>query len=242
MRALLVGDTHGNARWWESFVVPTADASGADVIVQLGDFGFWGDTRFVRTVAECHLPVYFVDGNHENHPLLQEMLQGADLSAAVCISGSLHHLPRASVTEWDGVRLLALGGAASIDRSLRTPGVDWFEGELVSPGELERAQAAQASIVLAHDVPQASDVPLLPRDSLPHSWQRELPNCEAQRERLESVLDDVAPELWVHGHYHVSYERVAKGCRFVGLACDGHGSSSVRVLDLAGGEWRISAV
>lgn len=240
MRALLVGDTHGNSRWWESFVVPAATSAAADVIVQLGDFGYWGDTQFVRTVAACDIPVYFVDGNHENHPLLREALSGTDLGGAVRLSGSLHYLPRGSVTEWEGVRMLALGGAASIDRSLRTEGVDWFEEELITEEELERALTARATIVLAHDVPQSSDVPLLPRESLSAAWQRELPRCEHQRERLEAVLQRVAPELWLHGHYHVGYERQASGCRFVGLSCDGHGQASVKILDLCAGEWQLT--
>lgn len=242
MRVLLVGDTHGNSRWWEGFVVPTAISTGAEVIVQLGDFGYWGDTRFVDTVAACDVPVYFIDGNHENHPALREAAGAGTLDAAVCLTGSLHYLPRGSVTEWEGVSMLALGGAASIDRALRTAGVDWFKEELITEEQLERARTARAQIVLAHDAPSSSDVPLIPRDSLPAAWQRELPQCEHQRDRLETVLDAVAPELWVHGHYHVGYEHEAKGCRFVGLSCDGHRGASVKLLDLSAGEWQITDV
>ena len=41
MRALLVGDTHANTRWLEQTVTRAAIAQDAELIIQLGDFGFW---------------------------------------------------------------------------------------------------------------------------------------------------------------------------------------------------------
>ena len=40
-RVLLVGDTHGNQRWLQGTVFPTAAREDVDLIVQIGDFGWW---------------------------------------------------------------------------------------------------------------------------------------------------------------------------------------------------------
>ena len=41
----MAGDTHGNYDEWRYNLVPRALAAGAKVVLQLGDFGFWPQTR-----------------------------------------------------------------------------------------------------------------------------------------------------------------------------------------------------
>ncbi len=46
----LVGDTHANAVWTAS-VVRALGAEGVDVVVQLGDFGWWPQKGFAKYVS-----------------------------------------------------------------------------------------------------------------------------------------------------------------------------------------------
>ena len=71
----LVGDTHANTGWFMRVIQEMA-ADNIDVIVQLGDFGWWPESRFAwkvsRTAVEAGVDVLFVDGNHEHHPHLRK--------------------------------------------------------------------------------------------------------------------------------------------------------------------------
>lgn len=254
MDVLLVGDTHGNTRWWTGEVIPAALAHGVELIVQLGDFGYWSDTsRFVQTVSAAPVPVLFLDGNHEHHPQLRAAVEARrarvqlNPTAPVPLSGSLVYLPRGARLLWDGVRVAALGGAHSIDRRLRTPDVDWFAEEGVTTADLDRLTGGgQADVLLTHDVPTGAAVPLIDRSLLPHAWSAELPACDAHRQLLARAVDDVRPSLLVHGHYHVRWsgelQRPWGRCEVLGLDRDGHGADAMALLRCRDGRAEISAV
>jgi predicted phosphodiesterase len=254
VNVLLVGDTHGNTRWWTDEVIPAALAHGVDLIAQVGDFGYWSSTsRFVRTVADAPVPVLFLDGNHEHHPQLRaavdERRGRAQLNptSPVPLGGALVYLPRGARLLWNGVRVAALGGAHSIDRRLRTPSVDWFAEESVTEADLDRlAAAGPADVLLAHDVPAAAAVPLRDRALLPTSWTAELPACDAHRELLDRAVDAVRPSLLVHGHYHVrwsgSLQRPWGRCEVLGLDCDGSGVDAMALLRCRDGRAEVSAL
>ncbi len=64
---LLLGDIHGNASIL-SQALGIAKESNAVAIVQLGDFGLFLDneTWFRQNIINAHIPVYFIDGNHDD--------------------------------------------------------------------------------------------------------------------------------------------------------------------------------
>ncbi|MCQ3812110.1 MAG: metallophosphoesterase [Acidimicrobiia bacterium] len=69
-RVALVGDTHANAVW-TCRVVEELAADGVDMVVQLGDFGWWPRSDFALKVSEAAvgagITVCFIDDNHEDH-------------------------------------------------------------------------------------------------------------------------------------------------------------------------------
>lgn len=247
MRILLVGDTHGNTLWWEQFVTPAAQQLNADVICQVGDFGYWqGGDDFLSAVDATGIPVAFLDGNHEQHPYLEAAVAKArfeqQLTATdpVPLGGNLSYLPRGGRFSWDGVTVAALGGARSIDRALRRPGISWFAEEAISNSDLELlADGATAQVLLCHDAPLCAPVPLSPRHELPFVWQAELETCTEHRMRLDEALDMVQPELLVHGHYHCRWagdvQRDWGSCHVVGLAEDGSGVANLAILECVDG-------
>jgi hypothetical protein len=235
MRILLVGDTHGRASWWESFITPTARLLKADMVFQLGDFGYWPNAdRFLHAVSTTGIPVAFLDGNHEHHPFLQEKVQGR--RKPVPVAENLVYVPRGCHLFWDGVQVAVLGGAHSIDRTLRTPGHSWFPDEDLTDEDLAHlASTGTAQVLLSHDAPLCAPVPLSDREELPGAWYRELPACEKNRVRMDEALDIVQPRIAVHGHYHVRYEaevpREWGTTHFVGLSHDGTGVGNLAVLE-----------
>lgn len=236
-RIAFAGDWHENASWAESAIAHAKD-QGADVIVHLGDFGYHFSRPFLRRVstalAHAQIPLLFVDGNHEHHRRLLAYPIGSDGLRE--ITGGVWHLPRGFRWTWADVRFLALGGAYSVDRPWRRPGLEWWPEEAITEDQAAHATAGgPADVLIAHDCPHGVDIPGLQPDLFP---PLEILRAEEHRQVLRRVVDVVQPRMIWHGHYHQDYEQTAEfgygPVHVAGLDCDGTTlSSNVRVVDLA---------
>jgi Icc-related predicted phosphoesterase len=216
---LFVGDTHANTTWLRKTVLPRAAELEVDAIFQLGDFGYWPirGNKFLEVAANARkthgVDVWFIDGNHDDHVSLRKdylkTFVGTDERFPAELSPGFFYLPRGSRVEVAGLSVACMGGAHSIDRAFRTPGEDWFPEEQITEEDVEAAlKNPRADILVTHDAPAGWEIPgLMPRSSLPREWQKELPACEAHREKLAEVLNIVQPKVLVHGHYHVGYSK-----------------------------------
>ena len=234
-RVALVGDTHANAVWTRRVVEELA-AEGVDMVVQLGDFGWWPHKGFAEKVSRAAViagvTVCFIDGNHEDHEHLQfhASLRNPNRSPAdpVEMYPSLWYLPRGCSWEWHGVRFRAMGGAFSIDHAARTPGYDVFPVEEVpSYSDAQRAiSGGSADVLLCHDFP-----------ALGYQLKgRPIPTADERASRqvqhmLAEVAEAIRPNLVVHGHWHFGYEIERDGVAIKGLNCDGT-DRAVALLDL----------
>jgi Predicted phosphoesterases, related to the Icc protein len=254
MRVLLVGDLHANTAWLERAVVPAALRHDADLILQLGDFGWWpgqpsGD-RFIEAAQRSPIPLWWIDGNHEHHDDLARRVDASEnvgVPTAVDLGGNLTYLPRGTRIGFDGVGGVGCGGAHSIDRQLRNPGQSWFESERLSEADIARCTAGgHADILFSHDAPAGWEIPgLIPDEDLAPRLHAELASCWSHRARLAQVLDAATPSLVVHGHYHSGYSMTFDAAwgpvQVVGLDCDGS-VGNLALLDCEDGAWTISPV
>jgi predicted phosphodiesterase len=127
MRILLAGDTHGNTGHARRLTAAAAELD-AEVILQLGDFGYWehepSGVRYLDAVnraARSHgVDVYFLDGNHDKTSLLMESYgDRRDEQGFVIVRPRVRYAPRGHRWSWRGTRFLAFGGALSLDREQR---------------------------------------------------------------------------------------------------------------------------
>lgn len=244
-RILIVGDLHGNWPWVQARLLPHIDDVRPDLIVQVGDFGYWPRRQWGRkwvrlweaALAERDLHLWWVDGNHEDLGSLLA-LPVDDRTGRRPLSPRVHHLPRGHRWSWDGLEWLALGGAVSVDRWDRVTGADWFPAEAVTEADVLRAtEGGEAHVVVAHDVPWGSprwsarlqqDRPPEERETL---WPDDmLTASDRNQQALRAVLDAVCPAVWVHGHHHVRIDDRIGSTRLVGLACDENAVTHVSVL------------
>lgn len=169
MRVLLVGDTHGNVAWLERVVFAAAKQHAADLIFQVGDFGWWPriatNDAFRAMAQRAPVPLWWIDGNHEDHARLEADIEeagGPNAYGLVGLGGNLSFVPRGSRFGFDGVSVVAYGGAHSIDRRARTPGVDWFDEEHITDDDIERRVAGgHADVFICHDAPAGWTIPNL---------------------------------------------------------------------------------
>ena len=169
-RVAVVGDLHGN-QGAASSAVRYAALRGAQLVVQLGDFGWWptrrrtprkpygeGFTVWVERVCRQYgLRLLWVRGNHEHHPMLvEERREHVGEDEVWWLHEHVGHWPDGLVLDIGGRRWLAVGGAHSVDQSFRTLGVDHFDSETLSETEIDaiaRAGHMDVDVVVAHEAP-----------------------------------------------------------------------------------------
>lgn len=261
MKILAIGDTHGNTSAICNVAIPQARKNDCKTIVQCGDFGYWEHqqegARFLNKVSKClvreDMTMLWIDGNHENHPLLWDTYAPSGPYGFCMIRPNLYYIPRGTVFKLGETTCLALGGAFSIDKNWRInaelehdkPGTLWWPTEMTRFEDAQKAITNASlngpiDIMFTHDCPEGTSIPgihSVDKWRFPETWQN--------RELLREVFDVAQPRLLVHGHYHVRYTaklplkpKVGTGdlleweyCRVDGLANDGLDGFAV-VLDL----------
>lgn len=227
---LVVGDTHGDTGF-ASRVCKVAKYHKIDTIYQVGDFGIWDHTPsgvyFLNTLNENAaargVTWKFVAGNHENYDSLEAMPVNDD--GTVTVRDRIIWLGRSNVWFHDGILMGCVGGAASIDRSMRTPGSSWWPQEMTTYGDVQRfaqkildletdddGQHPHIDVLLTHDAPT----------TLPE-WQGFIKDDEmsnANRLMMSEVGTIAGAKVWFHGHYHKELEYNFDYTRVYGLDCN----------------------
>ncbi len=245
-KVLVAGDVHGSLLQ-VAYLIEMADKFDCEVILQVGDFGYMPHVfpNYIKQadqwLKEDGKTIIAIDGNHENFAALNS--PHPTHKQFQVLGQHILYAPRGTSWQWQGKKILALGGAHSIDKksrlldeSLRSEEHQksrwrWWEEELITDDQMQRAlETKQADIVLSHDCPQ--DIAL---EHQVHGFKAEI-ETQANRNRLQQVINKVQPKLVFHGHYHSRYSDIgnANGQPFQveGLGRDGMGEASFQVLDL----------
>lgn len=244
MRLLIAGDTHGNMKHVEK-LAKVAKRREVDAIVQVGDFGFvWQSTDKLNSLnnvlAQFGIPLYWLDGNHENFDLMASIGAKTNATEMVPLTEFVTYLPRGLAWEWDGVRFMSMGGAFSIDKEYRTPGLSWWPQETITDADIDRAAVqGKVDVLLTHDAPELP--PVLERFMIAESFidlrtgERDGYKTDraswANRIAVTVVMQSAEPKLLVHGHFHHRYNDVLANTLIVGLDRDTTGSQSYVVVE-----------
>ena len=140
----VTGDTHGQADFDKllRFARENPNLTLNDFVIIAGDFSaIWDKNtldRELQPYRELPFTVLFADGNHENFDILnsypEEVWRGGKVHK---IAPNIIHLMRGQVFGIENITVFVFGGAASIDKEVRTEGVDWWRQEQPTQEELE---------------------------------------------------------------------------------------------------------
>lgn len=204
MKYTFLGDIHAN---FEALPYILREAN-TDIVYQVGDYG-WG---FKNPPANEDLPckLLAIRGNHDS-PFKAKQ--------------DPNYLGDYGITP-EG--LFYVSGAWSIDKFYRTPEVDWWHDEelsiedLMAAGELFLAEKPE--IIMTHDCP-AFLARVMVELGIAHrpeneSWGRQ-PETKTSK-YLEEMWNraTVKPRVWVFGHWHLHFDRLIRGTRFICVPID----------------------
>jgi len=204
MKILVSGDWHGSSSAAKA-AAKKAVQTGCEVIVQVGDFGFWPhtDPDYVDTVSrhitKQGLFMVWIDGNHENFDALYDGNWPVTSGGFRKIAENVLYAPRGHRWEWDDVSFLALGGGYSIDKDFRLAtgpiGKYWWPQETLTQREVyEAIEGGECDVMFTHDCPSGVEIGNPAYKTDPASTQN--------RMAVRAVVNVAKPLRLYHGHFH----------------------------------------
>lgn len=215
MALYMYGDNHGHL----GRMAQALDrASIADsVIVQLGDLGFTHDLIALNAMlAQRNVLMYALRGNHDRPYWFDGTVSMSHLKL----------VPDYSVLETEGLRILMVGGAVSVDRSYRNANFDYWPDEAPVWDEVKARAAFDSGIdiIASHSAPHSAP-PYINKGAGWSEVDATVPlDCIAERGVYQQLFDMAAqyerPRRWYYGHFHDSLSGAMHGRIFRCLGID----------------------
>lgn len=206
-RLFLCGDIHGDFKKLVWSAVSRYKLTDSDIIV-LGDFGVGFDNKIKsdyeevsKKLEKSNIVIYALRGNHDDPSWFTD--------------GS-HNFPRLKflkdyelITLGDGIDILPIGGANSVDISFRLQQNEilkkkkracWWEGEDIERKDLKHLPK-RVDLIISHECPNIFE-PVTTRLGNCPLWQYE--KILSSREYLSNIALNVNTNYWFYGHYHKS--------------------------------------
>lgn len=219
-RIFVTGDKHGT--FLPLFgLAEKMELQTTDVLIIAGDAGYvWNeDYPYTIETLEQVFPgvIAFIDGNHENHAILNAMEETEWMGGKVHQVGErVYHLMRGELYSIYGKNIFTFGGARSNDKDRREEGVSWWQEE--EPTLEEVAYGRKTLLTHLHKIDYiiTHETPLRAREQISRKKPLE------QDYHLPEIFDEWYEMLkkaknfrkWYFGHMHVDQE-MEKGLRAI---------------------------
>ncbi len=209
-RIFITGDKHGS--FFPFFgLTETAEINSSDILIIAGDAGYVWNEDYLYKIETLHQifpgTVAFIDGNHENHELLNSLEISTWNGGRVHRLGErVYHLLRGELYSIYGSSFFVFGGARSTDREdRREEGVNWWRDEEPSLAELEYGRRQLTDNLNEIDYVITHETPLFARASIsrfkPIDDDYHIPALFD--EWYEMITQGKRFKKWYFGHMHV---------------------------------------
>lgn len=206
---ILLGDTHGLNL---SPLRALADKGVRDAaVILLGDagFGFPGEAPDEWAGVDSLLhnmnsELYVLRGNHDNPACFR---RDSDYLAPYA---HIHALPDFEEVSILGQTGIVIGGAISIDRNARTPGLNcWPDTEGVNAKLFRSRPMRHYDFVLAHSSPTPQDPNVADSKvyhyAITYSDDSLCDDIVNEQRLIVEIRQAYTPDRWFAGHWHVSF-------------------------------------
>jgi hypothetical protein len=209
-----LGDCHGKYRRYSTII-----SNSPYPTIQVGDMGVgfrsWphgkasANPPYDKMVAGKHR---FIRGNHDNPAVCarhSQYISDGTVETAMSCTGS---------------DMMFVGGAVSIDKAYRIEGYSWWADEELSGKELQSIKflygRVAPAIMVTHECPESIAAMIVGRiRDLRNGGYMKMEPRFASRTRMafESMFRAYQPKLWIFGHWHVAFDQIVNGTRFICL-------------------------
>lgn len=192
----IVGDIHGDFEWYHSQVLENESINES---IQIGDYGVGFGYHIDKALDHDCLNHKFFCGNHDNPAVAKHM------DSWLGAFGEIHTI--------DGY---FISGAHTpyFDVQRRTNDINYWLTEELNAYQLQLAikgcLAMKPKVILSH---------VMPAFLAQRLCQQSMPGCGYSGSKTEYALEFIfrewQPKLWISGHYHIPYDQIIQGTRFV---------------------------
>jgi len=188
------------------------------IILQVGDFGWWphmdnvvdfveskkawkqdGIKNEVKGIKDNIVKIYFCPGNHENWDSLYEIQDSNPNSKIIEILKGVYFCTFGSIlTLIDDTNVMFCGGADSIDKYRRTPGVDWWSNEVITYRDmlsLPEPETVKVDWLISHTCPSRLKEIIFDYNII-NKFK------DPSTDYLQYILENYKPSMWWFGHFH----------------------------------------
>ena len=212
-----LGDIHGEIHYISKKTMEKQNIhlTENDYLIICGDFGgvwYYPESRYYKKdaylqkwLSQQPWTTLFVDGNHENHDLLNqyEISEWNGGKVHHIVKDKIIHLMRGQIFTIDGNIIFTMGGAQSHDMDIRKEWINWWRNELPSFEEyntaLDNLKKANWKVdyVISHCCCSSNVELLLAEKYNPD----EISLLEAF---FEGLTKNLTYKRWYCGHYHIN--------------------------------------
>lgn len=210
-RIQICGDTHGDSFHLKKLFYVAVERQ-VEALIVCGDFGgVWPGApghRFLEITRhlteQSGTTLYWVEGNHDWHDVLQAYLkQHPDSTGPLptpSSAGLLQNVlwvPRGHTFTLGGKLFMGFGGADSIDKQWRVEGESWWRSEVITQEQVDALPEQTVDILITHEAPFGHSLGYKDDDAAGRE----------QRRLITEVVHRVHPSVVYCGHHHkrVSY-------------------------------------
>lgn len=199
----ICGDLHGEYGTPEEAYF-LKHLSKDDILIVLGDFGWdWTYSNLKQFQLPCQ--TLFIDGNHENFVILQNLPEEEHFGAPVgVVNDRVYWLKRGNLYTIEGKTFFCFGGANSVDKEFRTPYKSWWPEEIPNQKEymnaLDNLEACnyRFDYFLSHTCTEKDEIELLEYKNI---IDDPVSDMLTWMERLIKE-NNGNYKLWLFGHHH----------------------------------------
>lgn len=201
MKIRFIGDVHSKFERYKKLI------KGCERSLQVGDFGV-GFFNLNTDKPHSNPPYdhmakgehFFIRGNHDNPNVCKRH--------PFWIPDGSYAFGRKDI--------FCVGGAISIDKHLRTEGYNWWPDEELSYKELcsimDVYESRKPSVVVSHECPDSVITRICHNNGIS---KFDIP-CTT-RKCFDNMMEIHKPDLWIHGHWHLSSRGVHQGVEVISL-------------------------
>jgi len=249
MKILVLGDVHGNFYDVEFILAQAVSKFGIDMCIQVGDFGFYPRT-FASYSKKFQVPLFAIDGNHEDHDWLKKNVQINDWKE----TRNLTYIPRGTTWELDDLKIGFLGGACNVDRaqegSTKRKTTNYPLNSEILDAIKKFNDLGQLDILITHSCPHSIGVGMHGHPVFLESVEKYItrplgvstgPLHDCGEETLRVLWNGlkIKPKQWIFGHFHCYHQKQVQNTMFTcvgaGDSAGGHDFTIPFILDTKAG-------